>query len=320
MKKRKILKHSILILLAAAAVALGSALPHLTAFYQDRKNQSAVEVAENEMTKLTTSANLTDSIKIMDYGYTLVAVDRQENWTYTDADIREICQNILNDFGEYKLFKSECTMDEGSFEDKVYLAMAGTEEEAREQYRKYVESLQLEDIFYDVDEVCDMLTEANAPDSQTAVVWDCTFSDTENRSYEFWIDDASGKMIAFDIREDNTDRSDAGGDTDSAKEGETVSEPGMADLYSQIDVLEQYCRNYYGLSDLSEFLFTDYSMLSIYWGSEGAMTEDGWYNSGDSDLGFLCILTLEDMNGETFYINLQLEQGRMLLNRMKTEY
>lgn len=301
----------LILCITVAAVALGAVLPEAISGFQDQKNESRVQTYEDSGTKFSSTANLVDSIKILNYGCTLVSLDREKDWIHSEEEIQEICSAFLTALYANGVTETEGVLDAESLQCSVSLAMAGTDEEAAQAYLQYADRYGVTDYFYDAARDEQSFLSANRPQTDSAVVWRCSFFDQTDHRYTVWIDDTGGKVIAFErVRSQSEESSSPLVAEDSSQDGGVEFDPWL-----MLDHTRSFLKDYYGFTGADEYLLTDYLISTAAGTSEDRQQADLFTPSQlDEDMGILDLICLTDADGSLFYNHLEFENGRIAFN------
>lgn len=195
---KKLITACLCLLLTLAVTAAGFLLPSAMSAYQDRQTFSKIEHMSMEPLELTYSSSLYDTLRLLSKGhyyvdYPLTGSSRSAN------EIYEIVLDIIRQFEDNGILVSDSEFTVTNHTITLQLAIASDS-------NIYTELYGIADGKLSGGESVSS-TEASGDSSSnitTAVVWACSVYFVSGYWMNFWIDDKSGKAVAFSMYTEQT--------------------------------------------------------------------------------------------------------------------
>lgn len=182
------------LLLTAAVSAAGFLLPSALSAYQDNQIFARIEHTSMEPLELTYSSSLYDTLRLLSENHYFVDYPSTGS-SRTSDEVYDSVLKLIGQFEDYDIVRSDSEYAVTNHTITLQLAIASdgssytdvSDAGAENGFPKDAPALDTDD------------TPASSSDITTAVVWTCSVYFVSGYWMNFWIDDKSGKAVAFSM-------------------------------------------------------------------------------------------------------------------------
>ncbi len=191
---KKILITCFYLLMTAVISASGFLLPSVMSAYQDKQIFAKIEHTSMEPLELTYSSSLYDTLRLLSEGHYYVDYPLTGS-SRTADEVYEIVLKLIGQFEDYGIILSDSEYTVTNHTITLQLAIASDNNRYTDAFGlSQEESFPASAPETDAEDAAD-----SSPDITTAVVWACSVYFVSGYWMNFWIDDKSGKAVAFSM-------------------------------------------------------------------------------------------------------------------------